>query len=240
MDWQFGHRKVQREKTCEDSVRRWPSTSQGERPQRKPALPTPWSQISSLQNNERRNVSSVTQFCGPKTVVCTSVPNFSFFSTYFTQAFCTVPPIVLLSMSWKTRKLDPDDQSTFYLTHLIPDLLLHFSLEACVTTLAWFSSNPRGFSLNPLYVGMSCFLDLFFSLLTSFHPGGFPGGSVVKNLPASAGDARDMGSVPGSGRFPGEGSGNPLQYPCLENPMDRGAWWGRVHGVTKNRTQFNS
>ena len=51
---------------------------------------------------------------------------------------------------------------------------------------------------------------------------GFPGGSVVKNLPANAGDARDKGLIPGSGRFLGGGNGNPLQYPCLENPMDRG------------------
>ena len=51
---------------------------------------------------------------------------------------------------------------------------------------------------------------------------------VVKNLPASAGDARDVGSIPGLGRFPGVGSGNPLQYSCLENSMDRGAWWGEL------------
>ena len=56
---------------------------------------------------------------------------------------------------------------------------------------------------------------------------------VVKNPPASAGDIRDMGSVPGSERSPGEGKGNPLQYSCLENPMDRGAWWATVHGTTK-------
>ena len=59
---------------------------------------------------------------------------------------------------------------------------------------------------------------------------------MVKNLPASAGDIRDMGSIPGSGRSPGEGRGNPLQYSCLENPMDRGAWWAIVHGVAKSRT----
>ena len=57
---------------------------------------------------------------------------------------------------------------------------------------------------------------------------------VVKNLPASAGDIRDLGSIPGSGRSPGEGNGNPLQYSCLENPMDRGAWWATVHGVTES------
>ena len=53
---------------------------------------------------------------------------------------------------------------------------------------------------------------------------GFPGGTVVKNQPANAGDARDMGSIPGSGKSPGEGNGNPLQYSCLENPTDREAW----------------
>ena len=59
---------------------------------------------------------------------------------------------------------------------------------------------------------------------------GLPGGTVVKNPPASAGDA---GLIPGLGRFPGEGNGNPLQYSCLENPMNRGAWQAIVHGVTK-------
>ena len=61
---------------------------------------------------------------------------------------------------------------------------------------------------------------------------GFPGGSVVKNPPANAGDADP---IPGSGRSPGEGNGNPLQYSCLGNPTDRGAWggWATVHGVTK-------
>ena len=62
----------------------------------------------------------------------------------------------------------------------------------------------------------------------------FPGGSVVKNLPAmqeNTCNARDTGSVPGSVRSPGEGNGNPLQYSCLENPMDKRAWWATVHGV---------
>ena len=57
---------------------------------------------------------------------------------------------------------------------------------------------------------------------------GFPGDSVVKNPLANAGDA---GSIPGSGKFPREGNGNPLQYSCLENPMDRGAWWATVHRI---------
>ena len=59
---------------------------------------------------------------------------------------------------------------------------------------------------------------------------GFPGGSVGKNPPAKAGDP---GSIPRSGRSPGEGSGNPFQYSCLENPMDRGTWWVTVHRVAE-------
>ena len=63
---------------------------------------------------------------------------------------------------------------------------------------------------------------------------------MVKNLTANAGDTRDMDSKPGSGRSPGVGNGNPLQYYCLENPMDRGAWWAAIHGVAKNRTRLNT
>ena len=58
---------------------------------------------------------------------------------------------------------------------------------------------------------------------------------MVKNLPAKAGDTRDVGSIPGSGRAPGEGNGNPLQYSYLGNPMDRGAWPATVHGVAKRQ-----
>ena len=57
---------------------------------------------------------------------------------------------------------------------------------------------------------------------------------VVKNPPVNAGDIRDAGSLPGLGSSPGEGNGNPLQYSCLENPMDRGAWRAIVHRVTKS------
>ena len=56
-----------------------------------------------------------------------------------------------------------------------------------------------------------------------------PGGSVVKYPPENAGDSRDAGSIPGLGRYPGVGNGNPLQYSCPENHMDRGAWWATVH-----------
>ena len=65
---------------------------------------------------------------------------------------------------------------------------------------------------------------------------GFPGGLAVKNLPANTGD---RGSIPGLGKSPGEGNGNQLQYSCLENPMDRGAWRATIHGVTESWTQVS-
>ena len=65
---------------------------------------------------------------------------------------------------------------------------------------------------------------------------GFPGGSEVK-VPAC--NAGDLGLIPGSERFPGEGNGNSLQYSCLENPRDRGVWWATVHGVAKSPTQLS-
>ena len=61
---------------------------------------------------------------------------------------------------------------------------------------------------------------------------------VVKNLPANARDTRDMGSIPGSGRSPGVGNGNPLRYSFLENSMGRGIWWAKVHGITKSQTEY--
>ena len=62
---------------------------------------------------------------------------------------------------------------------------------------------------------------------------------VVKNLPANAEDTRDTSSIPGLGRSPGEGNGNPHQYSCLENPIDRGVWWATVHEVSKSQTQLS-
>ena len=71
----------------------------------------------------------------------------------------------------------------------------------------------------------------------SIHgPLGFPGDSVVMNLPANTGDTGDMGSILGLGRSLGEGNSNPFQYSCLENPVDSGAWLAIVHGVTKSQT----
>ena len=82
-------------------------------------------------------------------------------------------------------------------------------------------SNISKLSLNPQ--GRDCLLIIF-----SFPVLMLPGGSVVKNLPANAGGTRDVSSVPGSGRSSGGRNGNPLQYSCLENPMDGGTWWATV------------
>ena len=85
------------------------------------------------------------------------------------------------------------------------------------------------------------FFVIFFQSLASFFSFGvcnlgFPGGSVVKSLPANAGDT---GLISGSGRSPGEGNGNPLQYSHLENSVDRGAWRAIVHSVAKSQTSLS-
>ena len=87
----------------------------------------------------------------------------------------------------------------------------------------------------------SCrFRSIIIVLNHLYIPMGFPGGAVVKNSPANAGDTRDVGSTSGSERCPGERNGNPLQYSCLESAMNRGAWRATVHGVTKNQTPLNT
>ena len=89
--------------------------------------------------------------------------------------------------------------------------------------------SPTDISIN-----LSLYILLFDSCYKLYR--GFPGGSEVK---ASACNAGDLGSISASGRSPGEGNGNPLQFSCLENPMDGGAWWATVHGVAKSRTQLS-
>ena len=69
---------------------------------------------------------------------------------------------------------------------------------------------------------------------------GFLGGTIIKNPPSSVGDVRHMSLIPGSGRSPGVGNGNVLQYSCLENPMDREAWWAAVLGVAKSQTLLSN
>ena len=81
-------------------------------------------------------------------------------------------------------------------------------------------------------------LFVHYNYLETFYKNkGFPGGSDDKE---SACNAEDLGLVPGLGRSPGEGNGNPLQYSFLENPMDRGVWWATAHGVTKSRTRLSN
>jgi len=93
-------------------------------------------------------------------------------------------------------------------------------------TLPSFETSLYGFGI----LGLSRFI-IFVGIL--YRPClGFLGGLVMKNLPVNAGD---MGSIPGSGRHPGGGNGNPLQYACLENPLDRGAWRAAVHGLHRVR-----
>ena len=79
----------------------------------------------------------------------------------------------------------------------------------------------------------------YYFLILCIHELGFPGGTVVKNLPANSGDIRDMGSITGLGSSPGGGNGNPLQYSCPGNPMNRGPWQAAGHGVTKRWTRLN-
>ena len=78
--------------------------------------------------------------------------------------------------------------------------------------------------------------QMFFDDLYEVQVLGFPGGSDGKESNCNSGD---LGSIPGSGRFPGEGNGYPLQYSCLENSKDRGTWWATVHGVTKGQTRLS-
>ena len=110
-----------------------------------------------------------------------------------------------------------------------------------------------GTSIFIFYMSISYFLKLYFGRFPQFHfPFGsflfgcaqytvcFPGDTVVKDLPANAGDARDAGSILGSGRCSGEGNGNLLQYSCLENFIDRGAWQATVRGMAKSWTWLSN
>ena len=94
-----------------------------------------------------------------------------------------------------------------------------------------FSDSEKPYSYFPQML-------TFFISPSVFSWSGFPGGPVVKNPPANAGAEGDLGLIPGCGRSPGGGNGNPLQYSCLENPMGRGAWWATVHGVAESWTRL--
>ena len=79
----------------------------------------------------------------------------------------------------------------------------------------------------------------WFSFTSCYYDLGLPGGSAGKNSPSNAGDTRDTSLIPGLGKSLGEGNGNPHQYPCLGNPMHRGAWWATVHRVAESQTRLS-
>ena len=98
-----------------------------------------------------------------------------------------------------------------------------------------FEKTPGVGDLNFLVKHRRFFLELSGSPQFWNLGFGFPGGSVVKNLPTK----QETGLIPGLGRSPGEENGNPLQYPCLGNPIDRGAWWATDHGAAKSQTRLS-
>ena len=100
-------------------------------------------------------------------------------------------------------------------------------LENQINLLLSYLNSHKLFSYWPVLISDAYLRNLKLLFL------GFPSGSVVKNLPANVEDTEDKGSIPGLGRSSGEGYGNLLQYSCLRNPMDSGAWSATVHGVTK-------
>ena len=104
-------------------------------------------------------------------------------------------------------------------------LFIHLFIFDCTGSLLM----PASFQLQPVGAALLC--DAWAS-----HCGGFPGGSEVKRSACNAGD---LGLIPGLGRSPGEGNGNPLQYSCLENPMEGRAWQATVHGVAKSWTRLS-
>ena len=101
-------------------------------------------------------------------------------------------------------------------------------LISCIMTLLWSSTHLGSFQCSRLCIYLELFTWAFQVAL------------VVENPPAIAGDAGDLGSIPGSGRSPGEGHGNPLQYSCLKDSMDRGAWWATFRRAAKSWTRLST
>ena len=158
-------------------------------------------------------------------------------------------PIILDTFQWICVLWRYNSQATKFIFQSVQILsILVFSQNFAISTTNFraFSSSQNSilisshFSFSPI---LSLWQTLIFLSIVDENSlsyqvkkkKGFPGGSEVK---ASACNVGDLGLIPGSGRSPGEGNGNPFQYSCLENPMDGGAWWATVHGVTKSRTQL--
>ena len=140
---------------------------------------------------------------------------------------------------WCTSR--PCNQRDFYLKHWMEALLWQASVQS-KQRLAGLLPQTRGGKAAPRSTLMENTHWSWPFLTTTWNQGhessttqikGLPGGTVGKNLLANVGDTRDTGSIPGLGRSPGEGKGNPLQYSCVGNPVDRGAWWFTVHGAAK-------
>ena len=137
---------------------------------------------------------------------------------------------------------NPSSQGVLHLTPCHAQKVLpHLSTDSVpFAELIINSSLTTGFFLPTSWMAFPIFFlpDLTLANLYS-QVWGFPGVSVVKSPPTNAGDPRDSGSIPGSGRSLGGGNGNPLQYSCLEQSMDKGAWWATVHGVMKSQTHLS-
>ena len=119
-------------------------------------------------------------------------------------------------------------KAIYWKSNISPQYIPHFSILLPEVPISF-----RLFLLKCLYLNKLPHICTVVKRLKVWALKGFPRGSVVKSPPAVQADSR---SIPGSGRSPREGNGNPLQYSCLGNPMDRGAWWAIVHGVTMSQT----
>ena len=119
-------------------------------------------------------------------------------------------------------------------------LFIHFFMVfVCCWFFTFVFSSGTLFSIELPFESWCIHIDnVFKDEFSSVHRD--VGGAAIKNPTANAGDTGDMGSIPGSGRFPGVGNGDPFQYFCLENSMDRGAQWASVHGVAKSQTWLST
>ena len=107
-----------------------------------------------------------------------------------------------------------------------------WAVDSCYSNLVFLQLIPQVSVETFTFILVKFFLVAIFLYVKVYFPGGSDGKASVYN-------AEDLGSIPGSGRSPGEGNGNPLQYSCLENPMDGGDWLATVHGVAKSLTQLS-
>ena len=119
-------------------------------------------------------------------------------------------------------------------SHMSPELAGEFFTTSSTWVLVLSSNGERLLKCTRIILGMMKMSCNWIVVM-----GWLPRGTVVKNLPVNAEDARDGGPIPGWGRSPDVGNGNPLQYSCLEHSMDRGAWWATVHEVAKSATRLS-